>query len=193
MCEIICTQYERNLLQVSRDEGNDLYVRFARGAAASFRGLLSNQSCDRVQVPCAFSNRRRALIAQRVVLLCVVLLSAIVSHSDPIAHRRIVGELGGSLSFAQIHVQHAAGNQAAGEDEETKSAADDPVFQSVHDSGPGGWLRGRVQGVESPFPLGRLLHRALIAGKNLTIFAYTTCQTDQLFFLSNRIEFSLLR
>ncbi|KAF3428862.1 hypothetical protein E2986_12513 [Frieseomelitta varia] len=66
-------------------------------------------------------------------------------------------------TFSTIHVQHAAGNQAAGEDEEAKSAADDPVFQSVHDSGPGGWLRGRVQGLESPFPLGCILHRTLSA------------------------------
>ena len=93
------------------------------------------------------------------------------------------------VSFAQIHVQHATGDQAAGEDEETKSAADDPVFQSVHDSGPGGWLRGRLQGLESPFPLGRILHWTLSAGKDLT-----NDQIDRFLLVdsspSNRAKFS---
>ena len=71
--EIICTQYGRNLLQVSRDEGNDLYVRFARGAAASFRGLLSNQSCDRVQVPFLSPIDGVASIARKRLLLLLTL------------------------------------------------------------------------------------------------------------------------
>lgn len=39
-----------NLLQVYGNEGNDLHVRFASLPAASFRGLLFNQSCNCIQV-----------------------------------------------------------------------------------------------------------------------------------------------
>ncbi|CAD1478418.1 unnamed protein product, partial [Heterotrigona itama] len=142
------------------DEGNDLYVRFTRGAAASFRGLLSNQSCDRVQVPLLFPIDDLAPDCQTVVVLYVVRdYSPFPIRSSQTDYRPV----NRWISFTQIHVQHAAGNQAAGEDEETKSTADDPVLQSVHDSGPGGWLRCRVQGVESPFPLGRVLHWTLSA------------------------------
>ncbi|XP_076377886.1 uncharacterized protein LOC117228372 isoform X1 [Megalopta genalis] len=69
----------------------------------------------------------------------------------------------------QVHVQHAAGDQAAREDEEEESAPVDPLSEGQYDRGPGGRLRSRVQSVEGSLPLGRFLHRTLPAGSGRSI------------------------
>lgn len=61
-------------------------------------------------------------------------------------------------------MQHAARDKAAREDEEETGVAADALPQGQSDRRSGGGMRGGVQGLEDPLPVGSFLHGTFPSG-----------------------------
>lgn len=65
---------------------------------------------------------------------------------------------------SQVHMQYAARDKAARKDEEEAGVAADALPEGQSDRRSSGGLRGGVQGLEDPLPVGGLLHGSFSSG-----------------------------
>jgi hypothetical protein len=66
----------------------------------------------------------------------------------------------------QIHVQHAAGDKAAGENEEEAGVAAHALPESQPYHRAGGRMRSSLASLEDALPLGGILHGTLAPGQS---------------------------